>query len=194
MAKMFFRYGAMNSAKSMGLIAVAHNYMERDQKAIVLKPTVDTKSQYVLSRAGIQKEVDLHVDPFTSIRAYYDSLEAKPDCILVDEAQFLSPAQVEDLFEIVVEDDTPVIAYGLRTDFRTNLFPGSKRLLELAHNIEEIRTICRCGKKAILNGRIVNGQFVHEGDLVAIDGDVQYESLCGACFLEKVGSVHNDSH
>ena len=109
------------------------------------------------------------------------------DCVLVDEAQFLSPDQVDDLFRLAVEDGVPVIAYGLRSDFRTRGFPGSIRLMELAHSVEELKTICRCGRKAILNARTVDGAFTQAGDQVAIEGDVGYESMCGHCYIEELG-------
>ncbi|SHL03818.1 thymidine kinase [Pseudonocardia thermophila] len=190
MAKLYFRYGAMNSGKSTALIQVAHNYEERGQRVFVVKPAVDTKSPTVLSRINVEREVDLVVDEHTALR---DAVLATPgpriDCVLVDEAQFLTPAQVEDLFRLAVQHHVPVIAYGLRSDFRTRGFPGSIRLMELAHSIEELKTICRCGRKATLNARTVDGEFTRSGDQVAIDGDVGYESMCGTCYLQKVGDL-----
>jgi len=109
-------------------------------------------------------------------------------CLLVDEAQFLSREQVDDLLRIAVLDGVPVLAYGIRTDFRTDAFPGSRRLLDLAHSLEELKTICRCGRKALFNGRLVDGRFVFDGDQVAIDGvEVTYESLCAECYLRESG-------
>src|SRR5690606_8948455 len=118
-------------------------------------------------------------------------------CLLVDEAQFLSAGQVDDLLRIAILDDIPVLAYGIRTDFQTVAFPGSRRLLEVAHSLEELKTICRCGRKAVFNARKVGGEFVFSGDQVAIDtstgpgsegaGAVHYEALCGACYLEESG-------
>ena len=106
-------------------------------------------------------------------------------CLLVDEAQFLTPEQVDDLFRIAILDNVPVLAYGIRSDFRTHAFPGSRRLLEIAHSLEELKTICRCGKKAVFNTRRIGAEIIFDGDQVAIDGDeVWYESLCGACYLE----------
>lgn len=162
-------------------------------RAVVAKPTVDTKSPRVSSRLGVEYEVDWAVGPDTS---FLDLLQqdrhahAEPlKCIIVDEAQFLSPAQVDELFEITVLHNTPVIAYGLRSDFLTHSFPGSLRLMELAHSLEELKTICRCGGKAVFNARRINGAFVNEGEAVAIDGqDAEYESLCGRCYFEQVGS------
>lgn len=193
MAKLYFRYGAMNSGKSTSLIQVAHNYEERGQRVLVVKPATDTKSSAVLSRISVAREVDLIATGETALR---DAVLAMPgpriDCLLVDEAQFLTGAQVEDLFRLAVQHNVPVIAYGLRSDFRTRGFPGSIRLMELAHSIEELKTICRCGRKATLNARTVGGTFTRSGDQVAIEGpedqSVGYESMCGTCYLVKVGN------
>jgi thymidine kinase len=111
-------------------------------------------------------------------------------CLLVDEAQFLTREQVDDLLRIALLDDIPVLAYGIRTDFQTVAFTGSRRLLEIAHSLEELKTICRCGRKAIFNGRRIDGRYVFDGDQVAIDGaDVAYESLCGVCYLQESGGL-----
>lgn len=186
MAKLFFRYGAMNSGKSTGLLQVAHNYEERGMNVLLLKPGVDTKgNDQIISRLGVSRTADVLVAPGDNLQTLIHRETAKRplSCILVDEAQFLKPRQVDQLFNLVVEDNLPVICYGLRTDFRTEGFPGSSRLLELAHSIEEMRTICRCGRKAVFNARKVNGAFTFSGDQVAIEGDeVVYESLCGECY------------
>ncbi|OPL09097.1 MAG: thymidine kinase [delta proteobacterium ML8_F1] len=185
MAKLYFRYGAMNSGKSTALMQVAHNYRERGMRAVILKPTVDTKGgEQIVSRLGVAFQVDLLLKKDQNayheiISHFYDI-----DCVLVDEAQFLTRDQVDQLFEYAVKEKVPVICYGLRTDFRREGFEGSKRLLLLAHSIEELKTICRCGKKAVFNGRKINGRFVFEGEQVAIDGEnkVEYESLCAQCY------------
>ena len=188
MAKLYFRYGAMNSGKSTALIQVAHNYEERGQRVLIAKPATDTKSPAVLSRIGVGRDVDVVVAPGDPLRERVLAGRVPPvDCVLVDEAQFLSPDQVDDLFRLAVEDGVPVIAYGLRSDFRTRGFPGSIRLMELAHSVEELKTICRCGRKAILNARTVDGAFTQAGDQVAIEGDVGYESMCGHCYIEELG-------
>lgn len=186
MAKLYFRYGAMNSGKSTALIQVAHNYEERGQRVLIVKPAVDTKSPAVLSRIGVDRVVDVLAAPDAPLRRLVLD-EPRADCVLVDEAQFLSPAQVDDLFRLAVEDGVPVIAYGLRTDHRTRGFPGSIRLMELAHSIEELKTICRCGRKAVLNARSVGGAFTREGDQIAIEGEVDYESMCGRCYVRTLG-------
>ncbi len=192
MAKLYFRYGAMNSGKSTALIQVAHNYEERDMKVLVVKPGIDTKGGNSLnSRLGIKRKVDFSFsetdDIFSIIKNYQQN--NKVDCILVDEAQFFTEDQIDMFFNIVVLLDIPVICYGLRTDFQMNGFKASSRLLLLAHSIEELKTICRCGSKAMFNGRKINGKFVFEGSQVAIDGEdmVTYESLCGKCFKKYRG-------
>lgn len=189
MSKLYFRYGAMNSGKSTALLQVAYNYEERGQRVIILKPSIDTKSTHVLSRIGASRKVDVHVDATTEVRGAVLKLhELSPlSCVIVDEAQFLSPEQVNELFQVAVKDGIPVIAYGLRTDFQTKAFPGSMRLMELAHSLEEMKTICRCGRKALFNGRKSNGEFVADGAQVAIDGEeVEYESLCGSCYISFI--------
>lgn len=190
MAKLHFRYGAMNSGKSTALMQVAYNYEERDQRVIVIKSMVDTKGDKKLSsRIGLMRGVDILLDQEDSA---YDKIlpfyKEELDAILVDEAQFLTRNQVDDLFIVSKALNIPVICYGLRTDFKQNGFPGSIRLMELADEMVELGTICRCSKLAKFNGRKINGVFVREGEQVAIDetAEVTYESLCGKCYLEKV--------
>jgi thymidine kinase len=188
MAKLYFRYGAMNSGKSTQLLQTAHNYEERGMKPIIVKPAVDTKAQTrISSRIGVEREVDLLIgkkdDFFKIVMDNY----ADSDCILVDEAQFLTREQADECMKIVVGLDIPVICYGLRTDFLTNGFPGATRLLEIAHSIEEMKTVCKCGKKAIYNARFVDGTFTIDGGQVAIDGEqnITYESMCAKCYEEQ---------
>jgi len=188
MSKLYWRFGPMNSGKSTNLLQAAFNYEERGQRVIIAKPSVDTKSDHVVSRLGVSSPVNWNVLPTTDIRELLAQETEPVNCILVDEAQFLEPEQVEQLFYITVMENIPVLAYGIRTDFATKAFPGSARLLELAHSLEELKTICRCGRKALLNGRKVNGVFVKEGEQVAIDGqEAEYESLCGHCYIKFVG-------
>ncbi|MGM1029802.1 MAG: thymidine kinase [Actinomycetota bacterium] len=193
MAKLYFRYGAMNSGKSTGLLQAAFNYEERGQRVLLAKPATDTKGEReVVSRLGMARTVDLVVGHGESMLEAFEEAAGRSDepvaCLLVDEAQFLHPAQVDELLRIAVERDVPVLAYGIRTDFLTHAFPGSARLLELAHSLEELKTICRCGRKALFNGRKVGERFVFDGDQVAIDGEaVTYESLCATCYLEESG-------
>ena len=196
-SKLYFRYGAMNSGKSTALLQAAHNYEERDQHVLLAKPAVDSKGEKaILSRLGVDREVDFLITPKENLREafanYVNAFTARTGnkiaCLLIDEAQFLTRDQVDQAMEIAVLDDIPVLAYGIRTDFLTDGFPGSIRLLEIAHSLEELKTICRCGRKALFNARLVNGAFVFEGDQVAIDqGNVTYESMCPTCYFAKLG-------
>ncbi len=188
MSKLYFRYGAMNCGKSTSLLQVAHNYEERGMKVVLLKPSVDTKAnEKISSRIGSEREVDHLVLPNEKLYLYLTELPKKNiSCVLVDEAQFLSESQVEELFAFAKMGNIPVICFGLRTDFRTMFFEGSKRLFELADELEELYTICRCGKKARFNGRLKDGKFITEGEQISIDDGKNYESLCGECYLKKV--------
>ncbi len=188
MAKLYFRYGAMNSGKSTALMQVAFNYEERGMRVYLIKPQIDTKGGRTLfSRIGVQREVDYMSSPEHNLFEKIEEVSRKQkiDCVLVDEAQFLKRHQVDELLAVTVRLRIPVIAYGLRTDFSTNGFEGAERLLLLAHSIEEMKTICTCGRKATFNGRKVNGRFVFEGEQVAIDNqaDVEYQSLCPECYF-----------
>jgi thymidine kinase len=206
MAKLYFRYGAMNSGKSTALLQAAHNYEERGHEVLLAKPEIDSKgAREIVSRLGVARVADFTIAPDEDVLAAFmrereevvRTTERDVSCLLVDEAQFLTEGQVDDLLRIAIEQDVPVLAYGIRTDFQTVAFPGSRRLLEIAHSLEELKTICRCGRKAIFNARTVNGQFVFDGDQVAIDAssaagaEIGYESLCGACYLEESGGTLN---
>lgn len=189
MSKLYFRYGAMNSGKTTLLLQVAHNYEERGMKVLILKPSIDTKGDSnIVTRIGLERKVDHVIEHDEILSNYLKKISKKVVCILVDEAQFLTRDQVDELFMFSKLRRIPVICYGLRSDFKTLAFPGSLRLFEVADELEELYTICRCGKKAKFNGRIINGRFTSSGDQVAIDGEneVEYESLCGKCYLEKV--------
>ena len=192
MAKLYYRYGAMNSGKSTALMQVAFNYEERGMRVFILKPCIDTKGgECLLSRLGVSRPVDKAVTPDMDVFELVKQEAARGDkplaCVLTDESQFFTPQQAEQLFMVTVKLNIPVIAYGLRTDFSMQGFPGSTRLLELAHAIEEMKTICTCGRKATCNGRKVNGEFVFEGDQVAIDqeNNVEYQSLCAQCYFAE---------
>ncbi|ATG54718.1 thymidine kinase [Brachybacterium ginsengisoli] len=192
MAKLHFKYGAMNSGKSDTLIKTAYNYDERGLATLTVKPALDTKGEdWVVARGGAKRRVDVLAGTGEDLRARVgaaaDERGLRPlHCVLVDEAQFLQPHQIDDLFRIAKLDGVSVICYGLRADFRTAMFPGAARLFELADNIEKLPTMCRCGSQAEFNCRVVDGRFVFEGDQVAIDGEtVTYMSLCGACFMEE---------
>lgn len=190
MSKLYFRYGAMNSGKSTHLMQVAYNYKERGMRVLLIKPSTDKKGgDKLVSRLGVEVKVDMIVDKDTDIiNEVKENIELNGalDCILVDEVQFMKKHQIDELFEIAVTLEIPVICYGLRTDFKMEGFEGSERLLLIAHSIEEMKTICKCGNKALLNGRKVNGKFVFSGDQIAIDtvDNVEYESLCGQCYYK----------
>ena len=190
MSKLYFRYGAMNSGKSTNLMQVAFNYEERGMKALIIKPSKDKKAgEKLISRLGVERKVDLLISDEDNIIELISKLREdnnKIDCILVDEVQFLNKEHIDQLFEVAVGMGIPVICYGLRTDFLMNGFEGSERLLLIAHSIEEMKTICTCGKKAIFNGRKVNDKFVFKGEQIAIDevDNVQYQSLCGECYFK----------
>lgn len=195
MAKLYFRYGAMNSGKSTSLLQAAHNYEERGHTVVLAKPTVDTKGDSAItSRLGFARQAHYLIEAETDAYAIFQQNRERlakrsgrdVSALLIDEAQFLTESQVDDLLRIALIDNVPVIAYGIRTDFQTVAFPGSRRLLEVAHSLEELKTICRCGRKAIFNARTIGGMFVFDGDQVAIDGEsVGYEPLCGTCYLQE---------
>jgi thymidine kinase len=201
-SKLYFRHGAMNSGKSTALLQAAYNYEERGQQVLLAKPQIDTKGDsLIVSRLGVSRPVDFVVSPDDDIYVAFATQRERVrretgldvSCLLMDEAQFLTEGQVDDLLRIAILEGVPVLAYGIRTDFQTVAFPGSRRLLEIAHSLEELKTICRCGRKAMFNARKVGDRYVFDGDQVAIDGaDVTYESLCGACYLEESGGVLNN--
>ena len=173
MAKLYFRYGAMGSSKTANAIMVQYNYHERGQKALMLKPRLETRDgeKTVRSRSGLSAPCEYVEDLDTiDVSAY--------DCLIVDEAQFLTKSQVERLVRVGDEQNVPVIAYGLRADFRGNLFEGSMWLLAWADAIEEIKTVCWCGRKATCNARIHDGRVVKDGQQILLGGNESYVSLC----------------
>lgn len=196
MAKMHFRYASMNSGKSIDLIRTAHNYEENGYKVLLIKSVVDTKADAsISSRIGLERKVDLLLLYSDSIIEKLEGKLSHIACILVDEAQFLSTGQIDDLYTISKACDIPVICYGLRTNFKMESFAGSKRLLELSDVLEELTTLCGCGKVARFVGRKVGDKFVNDGEEVVIDGtyNIEYVPLCGRCFLEKVKKMNLDN-
>ena len=191
MAKLYFRYGAMGCGKTMQLLQVAFNYEERGQKVCVMKPATDTKNdRKLLTRIGPERATDFCVtrddDLFELVKNF-----GKVDCVLVDEAQFLTKKQVDQLLKITIKLNIPVMAYGLRLNFRMEDggFDGATRLLQVAHDIEEIKTICECGHKATLNCRFLNDKMVVDGPDVLIDdgkSKIEYRALCPACFYKNL--------
>ncbi len=190
MAKLYFRYGAMGCGKTMQLLQVAFNYEERGHQVCVIKPKTDSKNgTKLLTRIGPERETELcfdrNVDLFETIAEKY----AGVSCVLVDEAQFLTREQADQLMMVTIQLDIPVMTYGLRLNFRQQDggFEGATRLLQIAHDIEEIKTICECGHKATCNCRFLNGKFVQDGPDVLIDDGstkIEYRALCPAC-VEK---------
>ncbi len=184
MSKLYFNYGAMNSGKSTALLQVAHNYEQQGMKVLIIKPAIDTKAEdRVSSRLGIERKVDILL---TKSGRIVNEMKDVPNAILVDEAEFLTRKQVDELYAITKEYDVPVLCYGLRTDFQSKGFEGATRLLELADDIKELKTICKCGSKATHNLRLVNNVPTFVGKQVEIDNQetVEYESVCGKCYLK----------
>ncbi|RSZ60059.1 thymidine kinase [Massilia atriviolacea] len=180
MAKLYFRYSAMNAGKSTALLQVAHNYEEQGQQVKLYTAAIDSRYGVgqVTSRLGPQREVDI----FDGATDFLNEVP-KVACVLVDEAQFLSTAQVQQLHQLAQVRGVPVICYGLRSDFRGEPFPGSAYLLALADDIEELKNICTCGKKATMNIRVDGqGKRIREGEQVSIGGNEQYRQACGRCF------------
>ncbi|MBR1796118.1 thymidine kinase [Candidatus Saccharibacteria bacterium] len=192
MSKLYFRYGAMGCGKTMQLLQVAFNYEERGHKVCVIKPATDTKNgTKLLTRIGPERETDFCFDKKTDIFKKVKKDFAKVHCVLVDEAQFLTRQQADQLMQITTELDIPVMAYGLRLNFRMEDggFEGATRLLQIAHDIEEIKTICECGRKATLNCRFLNGKLVNTGpDILIDDGktEIKYQALCPKCYFEHL--------
>ncbi|CDF11680.1 thymidine kinase [Mycoplasma sp. CAG:776] len=190
MAKLWYRYSAMNAGKSTMAMQVAHNYEELEGKVLVWKPMIDTKGEdTIVSRIGITRKVDrLLSEEESPINIIKIKLNEKEhiDAIIIDEAQFLTEEQVNELFYISKKFNITILCYGLRCDFQMKPFPGSARLLAIADSIEELKTMCKCKKrKATQNLRFINGLPTFEGDQVAIDGEDQitYESVCGECYI-----------
>ena len=185
MSKLYFRYGVMSSGKTAALLQVAHNYEHQGMTVVVIKPSIDTKAEEkISSRLGIERVVDVLLAPADKLMDRMKPI--KPHAIIVDEAQFLTPEQVDELYIITKTYDIPVLCYGLRCDFQMNGFPGSTRLILIADDIEELKTICKCGSKATQNLRLVNNKPIFEGEQVVIDDhtQVEYEGVCGKCYLK----------
>lgn len=188
MAKLYFRYGTMDSAKTLNLLAVAHNYRKQGKRVLLLKPAFDDRfgRGQIVSRSGLNAEADLLVEPDTVLdAAQFEGL----DCVLADEAQFLAPSIIEQLRVLTLTHGVPVICYGLRTDFQTKSFPGAQRLMELADTIEEVKVTCQfCDRKAVFNLRMAGGKAVVEGEQVML-GDESYAPVCGRHYVEMVGEA-----
>ena len=187
MAKLYFRYGTVGSAKTLNLLAVAHNYQQQNKLVVIVKPELDVRFGHdmVHSRAGLEKKADLLVGPDTVLDG--DAL-SEADCILVDEAQFLSAGLIDQLRQVSRDRGVPVICYGLRTDFRAGLFDGSRRLMEVADSIEEIKTTCNyCNRKAIFNLKLADGVPTVAGPTIDLGSAEKYLPVCSGCYHEKLG-------
>lgn len=181
MAQLYYRYSTMNAGKSIELIKVAYNYEERGKNVLTLIPSVDDRYGVglITSRIGVQREALVVKDDTNILEIYLrENEKRKIDCVLIDECQFLKKHHVQELVEIVDSCNVPVLAYGLKNDFRNELFEGSYYMLIYADKIEEIKTICWCGRKATMVARVVDGQFVKQGEQVVIGGNDMYVSLC----------------
>jgi thymidine kinase len=194
MAKLYFRHGTMGSAKTLNLLAVAHNYRSQGKRVLLLKPRLDSRFSpaAIVSRAGLEATADLLVSPGDVLDS---GAFAGLDCVLVDEAQFLEPALVDQLRALTLTHNVPVICYGLRTDFRTRLFPGSQRLLELADSIEEVKVTCQfCNRKAVYNMRFVNAEPTMLGAQVELGAEERYAATCFRCYSERLPGWGEQSH
>ncbi len=192
MSKLYFRYGAMGSSKTANALMVRYNYEEKGKNAVLLKPLLDNRDgdKVVRSRMGLEYGCEFVEDFLEKNKDKKDWSDI--DAIIVDEAQFLTKEQVESFSDIVDYAGVPVICYGLRTDFSSSLFPGSMRLMELADKIEEIPTVCWCGKRAHFNARISDGRIVREGEQVFIGANESYISLCRRHFKEGILQAGDD--
>ena len=187
MAKLYFKYGAMGSSKTAQALVTKYNYEERNMKVLFLKPATDTRdgADVVRSRIGLESRAVVLTPDEDAYKLY---AEHYADCkaVIVDECQFLTPEQVDQLAMITIDFDVAVLCFGLRTDFQTHFFPGSRRLMELAESISEIKSVCDCGAKATVNARIdENGDVVFEGDQVVLGGNDRYHAMCRKCWLRK---------
>ena len=184
MAKLYFKYGAMGCSKTAQALITKFNYEERGMKVMFIKPAVDTRdgADVARSRIGLEAPV-ISIPQDTDIYNLYQSEHSDCQVIIVDECQFLTPEQVDQLGKIVIDLDIPVLCFGLRTDFLTHLFPGSRRLFEIAESITEIKSICRCGSKASVNARIDdNGNVMFDGDQICLGGNDRYVTMCRKCW------------
>ena len=187
MAKLYFKYGAMGSSKSAQALITKFNYEELGMTVWLIKPSIDTRdgADVVKSRIGLSAKARIIPPEEDIIAAYREA--GRHDVIIADEAQFFTPAQIDQLRALVDEDDLPVLCFGLRTDFLTHFFPGAQRLMELADSLTEIKTVCACGRKATVNARMdENGRITTEGSQVLLGGNDRYMAMCHKCWKEKI--------
>ena len=187
MAKLYFKYGAMGSSKTAQALITRFNYMELGMSVWLIKPSVDTRdgADVIKSRIGLEARAQV-ITPEQDIVAEYRK-QPRHDVIIADEAQFFTPAQIDQLRQLVDEEDLPVLCFGLRTDFLTHFFPGAQRLMELADSLTEIKTVCACGRKATVNARIdANGRIITQGDQVFLGGNDSYVAMCHKCWKQRI--------
>jgi len=189
MPKLYFRYGCMGSSKTANALMVKFNYEEKGYKVALMKPSVDDRdgADIIKSRIGLQSKT-IVISKAEDIKEWYLSLPNKPNVIIVDEAQFLTESQVNQLKDIAIEY-IPVLCFGLKSDFMTHLFEGSKRLFEIADSIQEIKSICKCGRKAEVNARVKNGKIIDTGNQIEIGGNESYIGVCYKCWKEGLTSA-----
>lgn len=187
MAKLYFKYGAMGSSKTAQALITRFNYMELGMSVWLIKPSVDTRdgADVIKSRIGLEARAQV-ITPEQDIIAEYQK-QPGHDVIIADEAQFFTPAQIDQLRRLVDEEDIPVLCFGLRTDFLTHFFPGAQRLMELADSLTEIKTVCACGRKATVNARIdASGRIITQGDQVFLGGNDSYVAMCHKCWKQRI--------
>lgn len=187
MAKLYFKYGAMGSSKSAQALTTKFNYEEKGMTVWLIKPGTDTRdgADIIKSRIGLSQKAQVISPKENIIEAYHDA--GNYDVIIADEAQFLTPEQIDQLRTLVDEEDLPVLCFGLRTDFQTHFFPGAQRLMELADSITEIKTICECGRKATVNARLDDsGKVITEGAQVVLGGNDRYTAMCHKCWTDRI--------
>ena len=192
MAKLYFKYGAMGSSKSAQALITKFNYEERDMSVWLIKPSVDTRdgADLIRSRIGLEAHARVITPGENIVDAYHAA--GKHSVIIADEAQFFTPAQIDQLRALVDEEELPVLCFGLRTDFQTHFFPGARRLMELADSLTEIETVCSCGRKATVNARLdAAGRIVTEGDQVLLGGNDSYMAMCHQCWMRRIREQRN---
>lgn len=192
MAKLYFKYGAMGSSKTAQALITKFNYEERGMKVWLIKPEIDTRDgvSVIKSRIGLEENAYPIGETADVYQLFKARMEQDTDVIIVDECQFLSEEQVDQLGKIVIDFDIPVLCFGLRTDFQTKLFPGSRRLFEIAESISEIKTICACGRKATVNARIDEaGNIITEGEQIYLGGNDSYVAMCYKCWVNKTNQA-----
>ena len=189
MAKLYFKYGAMGSSKTAQALITKYNYEENDMKVWLIKPSADTRDgeQILRSRIGLQAKVEVMSPDTDILKRFEEKLAERFNAVIVDECQFLTERQIDQLRSIVNDHGVPVMCFGLRTDFQTKLFPGSRRLMEVADTIQEIKTMCDCGAKATVNARIDGtGHIVTEGAQVVLGGNDSYIAMCHKCYIRGI--------